>query len=748
MIRTFVGVLVAVLAVACGGGGGGTQAQLGITGTAPAGTVDVVYPAFSFGASGGGVAPFTWTESGTMPPGLALGGTGELVGTPVTAGTYPVSVTVSDSSTPALTATVPINLVINDTPIVIAASPTPQTGIASYPYAFAYSASGGSPPYTWATGGTLPPGLTLSPGGSLSGTPSKAGAYSFTVTATDSAQTPVASPPLPTHVMISNPAPPVINATPAPPDGTHGTAYPTYRFTATAGFLPLSWTVTPGSLPPGLNLGSDGSLTGTPAMIGPYTFTVTVTDSAAPPEPNSLSFTIKVSDPGPPVINNTPPPTGTVGLVYAPFQFTASAGLAPLVWTPVAVPGLANLAVDLNGLLSGTPSAAGHVVITLNVKDALLRSAPGLPVTVRVSSARPAAAFTPTLGNMTTPRADHTATLLVGGNVLLAGGAVGAASAELYDPATGIFTATNGSMTEARQGHTATLLADSSLANYGKVLIVGPTDQTAELYDPATETFAATGPLTHARTRPTATYLTSGKVLVAGGNTVAGDLAAELYDPATGTFTGTGKMTIARNGHSATRLLNGLVLVAGGETATAELYDAASGTFTMTGSMSEVLSGHTATLLADSLAPDYGKVLLAGIDGTAELYDPSTGTFISVGNMTGSGIGQTASLRNDGTILVAGFSEVLAIHVPGYKGKGCRTFFKSVSLRDANLFAPESEGFTYTGAVRTARAAHTATVLADGTVLMTGGTRNYVQGSLPCSQGWVTETLSSAELFK
>ncbi|HJW22465.1 MAG TPA: kelch repeat-containing protein [Candidatus Limnocylindrales bacterium] len=240
----------------------------------------------------------------------------------------------------------------------------------------------------------------------------------------------------------------------------------------------------------------------------------------------------------------------------------------------------------------------------------------------------------------------HTATLLPNGKVLVAGGRgaptetiVGLASAEVYDPATGTWTAT-GSMSEDRMDHTATLLPN------GEVLVAGGGDSgalaSAQLYDPATGTWAATGSMITPRYGHTATVLASGKVLVAGGMHAGGGpmflSSAELYDSATGTWTTSEAMASPRFWQTATLLSGGQVLVAGGAIegsptgdtilASAELFDPATGTWTGTTDMAAVRESFTATVLPD------GTVLIAGGKGgaysqpphealaSAELYDP------------------------------------------------------------------------------------------------------------------------------
>jgi len=167
--------------------------------------------------------------------------------------------------------------------------------------------------------------------------------------------------------------------------------------------------------------------------------------------------------------------------------------------------------------------------------------------------------------------------LLKNGKVLIAGTGIPDMGAELYDPGTGTFAVT-GTMTVAGLQHTATLLSN------GMVLIAGglnpnfqafPNDNRAELYDPNAGKFTATGNMTRERGGPATTLLSDGKVLVAGGATF-NDKSAELYDPSTGTFAATGSMTVVRMRPSptATLLGNGKVLVVGdnNDLGSAELY--------------------------------------------------------------------------------------------------------------------------------------------------------------------------------
>jgi len=259
-----------------------------------------------------------------------------------------------------------------------------------------------------------------------------------------------------------------------------------------------------------------------------------------------------------------------------------------------------------------------------------------------------------------------------------------------------------GSMGTPRSQQTATLLTD------GTVLVAGGLGLTsAEKYDPATGKFTATaGIMSVARELHTATLLSSGKVLIAGGETGTTSLAtAELFDPSTGMFTlTTGNMSEARTGHNATLLIDGTVLITGGNTLTGDLFDPSTGKFTpTTGSVVTARTNETATRLPN------GKVLITGgFNGstelaTAELYDPATHSFMATGSMSVARVNQTATLlntgANSGKVLIAGGN----------------------NIGSAELYDPSTGNFAATGSMATARAYHAAILLDDGTVLMVGG---------------------------
>ena len=236
-------------------------------------------------------------------------------------------------------------------------------------------------------------------------------------------------------------------------------------------------------------------------------------------------------------------------------------------------------------------------------------------------------------------------------------------------------------------------------------------------------TFAPVGNLTQATEAPPAALLTSGKVLVIVGT--SGNL--DLFDPTTQNFTAAG--TANSNYNTATLLKSGKVLLAGnGDNSTngtcpppppdnvdlmpntTRLYDPSTGSLTATGCALEEFQAGTNTRLAD------GRVLFVGggdrnMGGTpiprSEIYDPATGKFTFSCTLPRGFYGHTATLLNNGKVLIAGGS----------------TFFDGSGGEQANawLYDPSTGTFTATGNMTIPRLDHTATLLGNGKVLITGG---------------------------
>ncbi|WP_437335169.1 kelch repeat-containing protein [Sorangium sp. So ce394] len=331
-----------------------------------------------------------------------------------------------------------------------------------------------------------------------------------------------------------------------------------------------------------------------------------------------------------------------------------------------------------------------------------------------------------THGALNVARKGHTATLLRSGFVLVAGGfeddlldgtVVTFDSAELYDPAADAWSFT-GSMKHGRTGHTATLLSSGEVLVAGGVLR-NPQDvdrmlETAELYHPETGRWTDAAPMHLDRVNHTATLLPSGKVLVAGGGQNAFFMdSVELYDPASNRWELMAPMDDPRAGHEATLLSNGKVLVAGGSYvpgayATAQLYDPETDRWEFTKEpMNYARSGLTMTPLLN------GEVLVAGgrhRDGTwiasAERYDPGTGRWRLTSPMNRGRVSYTASLLPDGMVLFAG-------------GLTDNLFY----LSSAERYDPAANTWTVTTPMSSPRVGHTATRLSSGQVLVAGG--NY-----------------------
>jgi hypothetical protein len=279
------------------GQGGGinftTAASTGpviLTSALPAGSVGTAYTATLQGS--GGFPPYTFTLTGSLPPGLTFS-TPTISGTPTgSGGVYPLTINMTDShGTPAT----PVNASITITNLTITTSSLPN-GTSGTPYSQTLTASGGTGPYTWShILGLLPPGLSLAAStGVISGTPTLCGVYLVDWVVTDSEVPPVkAGKPL--TITITGCTGMVTVTTPLPLHNcVVNISCPAQTETATGGVPPYTWAVTSGSLPTGMTLSSVlGAIGGTPTATGTFNFSVTATDSGSlASAPSAQSITV------------------------------------------------------------------------------------------------------------------------------------------------------------------------------------------------------------------------------------------------------------------------------------------------------------------------------------------------------------------------------------------------------------------------------------------------------------------------
>ena len=365
-------------------------------------------------------------------------------------------------------------------------------------------------------------------------------------------------------------------------------------------------------------------------------------------------------------------------------------------------------------------------------------------------------------GGLNAARYGHTATLLQNGKVLVAGGDW-RGSAELYDPVTGTWSYT-GSLNRPSTG---ALLTAERLPD-GSVLVIG--GGTSERYDPQSGTWTFVGAVTGDTSN--AVTLSDGRVLVAGGYGSAdfnGQLVDDVkkstavFDPTTRTWSSGPDLNFARYWSSATVLVDGRVLVArgsddgdlGGSLSSAEIYDPVSSTWAVAGAVGlddhyvhrdfapAIWPGagvtaapsvfHTATRLNN------GEVLLAGgytggVGGcctiaVSTLLDPATLTSTRIGDLAAPRYSHTATRLPNGDVLVVG----------GQATQSSYPTLRYLTLDSAELLPMGASAWSSAPSLNVPRSRHTATVLADGRVLVVGGMAvGASYGSVP---------LDSAEIY-
>jgi len=287
---------------------------------------------------------------------------------------------------------------------------------------------------------------------------------------------------------------------------------------------------------------------------------------------------------------------------------------------------------------------------------------------------------------------------------------------------------TNSPLNTGRYGHTASLLSN------GQVLIVGgnvsgsTTNLTnTELFNPTNNTWTSVGSMRDDRTGHTATVLANGKVLVTGGNGAASTLnTTELFDPITGTWETNVAMNVSRIEHTATLLLDGRVLVAGGYSgvlpsgamlASAEIYDPIARTWTMTGSLTNSRKSFTATLLPS------GKVLavggVGGVPGVEDYGLLSSAELYDPNLGAWTAVGSMATPRQFHTATLLPDGKVLVTGGMGYTN----------DVPDSEVYDLFAQIWTNAGALNFPRALQTATLMPSGKILMAGGWSTF--GHIP-----------------
>jgi uncharacterized protein (TIGR03437 family) len=330
--------------------------QISITpSTVPDGMAGVTY-SLTFSAYGG-TAPYTWSLFGTsLPPGLTLSTSGVISGTPSQAGgPFQFAVRVVDTNGQSAVSLFTLTIAPGLTVIV----PPGLSGAVGVAFSTTFSASNGSPPYTWSVqSGVLPPGLALSSNGTLDGTPTQGGSFGFVVQVVDSSyRTASGTANVTIAASLSITTPQTLK------QGTVGVFY-SNSLQASGGVLPYSWYFNSGNLPPGLNLNAGGTLTGTPTQAGQYSLSIGVRDTGGSQATGTFALTVT---PALQITTTSPLPDAAINTVYTT-TLTAGGGIPPYTWT-LGSTGYGLSLGSTSGVLSGTPTQQGTLSLTISVRD-------------------------------------------------------------------------------------------------------------------------------------------------------------------------------------------------------------------------------------------------------------------------------------------------------------------------------------------------------------------------------------------
>lgn len=318
----------------------------------------------------GGTSPYTFSlASGSLAPGIGLSPSGILSGIATTAGVYSFTLRVQDSANAIVNQNFTLNVLAGNIQITTASLPA---GRVNQAYLQTIQTTGGVAPIrleilSTINSGFPPPGLTLSIGGVLSGTPQTAGTYTFTVRAIDAQNLTAQA----TYQLVVSAAAPVIT-TSSLPSGTVGSNYG-QTISASGGAPPYTFSLISGTAPPPLLLSPAGTLSGTPNQAGTFTFTIRVSDAAQ--QTVDATYSVEISAGKTPLTISALAPPAALTYVLYNFTLSASGGTLPYTWSILAGPIPNGLRLDANGVLNGLPLAPGTYRFTARVVDSLAASA-------------------------------------------------------------------------------------------------------------------------------------------------------------------------------------------------------------------------------------------------------------------------------------------------------------------------------------------------------------------------------------